>query len=214
MEEDVKENQLPATRRGGQARATRRRIVEAASAAFIECGYSTATIDRVAAGAGVAVQTVYFHFGNKRTLLKAALDVAAVGDDEPVPVLERPWLRQAQTEIDPRRVVALWVQASRAILDRSAPIMRVTRDAAVGDPDMAELWAMNERQRDISYRLMADQLAMRDALKDDVPIEQAADVIFAVLSLEMYLLFTSTRKWAPQRWQQWATDILCTVLLG
>jgi len=92
--------------------------VDAAAALFIENGYSSTTLDQIAESAGVAVQTVYFHFGNKRTVLKQALDVAAVGDDEPVPVLERPWLQQAQTESDPHRVVALWVEASRAILDR------------------------------------------------------------------------------------------------
>ena len=35
-------------------------------------------------------------------------------------------------------MIALWVQTSRTILGRIAPIMRVVRDAAAGDPDMAE----------------------------------------------------------------------------
>src|SRR6478735_4095503 len=189
MREDVKRVQRTATRRGEQVRATCRRIVDAATALLIENGYSSTTLDQIAENAGVAVQTVYFHFGNKRTVLKQALDVAAVGDDEPVPVLERPWLQQAQTESDPHRVVALWVEASRAILDRSAPIMRVVRDAATGDAEMADLWATNEQQRDISYRLMAQQLTDRGALKADIPVDEAADVIYAMLSLEAYLLF-------------------------
>ena len=52
-------------------------------------GYGSTTLEQIAARAGVAVQTVYFHFGNKRTVLKEAVDVAAVGDDEPVALLER-----------------------------------------------------------------------------------------------------------------------------
>lgn len=214
MEDGVKRGQRPATRRGDQARATRRRIIAAATVLFTDNGYISTTLEQIAEGAGVAVQTVYFHFGNKRTMLKEALDVAAVGDDQPVPVLERPWLHEARTAPDPNRVVALWVEASRAILDRSAPLMRVLRDAATADPDMAVLWATNEQQRDISYRMMAQQLADGGALKADIQVEQAADVLFALLSLEMYLVFTTTRRWTPQRWQQWTTDTLRATLLG
>src|SRR5215207_10336852 len=79
--------------RAEQARATRRRIIAAAASQFVAHGYGATLLDQVAEQAGVAVQTVYFHFGNKRTLLKEALDVAAVGDDEPVPVMERPWVK-------------------------------------------------------------------------------------------------------------------------
>lgn len=43
----------------------------------------------------------HFHFGNKRSVLKDAVDVAAVGDDEPVAMLDRPWLEEARAEPDP-----------------------------------------------------------------------------------------------------------------
>lgn len=46
---------------------TRERLLEAARAAFREEGYS-ASIDRIAARAGVARQTIYNHFGSKETL--------------------------------------------------------------------------------------------------------------------------------------------------
>ena len=86
--------------RAERARATRRRIIDAAAAQFVAHGYGATLLDQVAERAGVAVQTVYFHFGNKRSLLKEALDVAAVGDDEPVAMLERPWLEEARAERD------------------------------------------------------------------------------------------------------------------
>src|SRR5215212_4550247 len=95
--------------RAEQARATRRRIVDAAAEQFVSRGYGATTLEDIAEAAGVAVQTVYFHFRNKPTLLKHALDVAAVGDDEPVPLLERPWMARIRREPDPRRVITLWV---------------------------------------------------------------------------------------------------------
>ena len=201
------------TRRGEQARATRRRIVDAASALFIENGYPPTTLDQIAARAGVAVQTVYFHFGNKRTVLKEAVDVAAVGDDEPVALLDRPWLEKIRAEPDPHRVIALWVHTSRTIFARIAPIMRVVRDAAAGDPDMAEQWATNERQRDTAYRLLAQLFADRDALQPDISVDEATDIIFALMSIELYLLLTTTRGWTTGRWERWTTATLGTTLL-
>ncbi|WP_242419577.1 TetR/AcrR family transcriptional regulator, partial [Frankia sp. CpI1-P] len=87
--------------RAEKTRLTRRRIIAAAADLFLDQGYGATTLDQVAARAGVAVQTVYFHFGNKATLLKEALDVAAVGDDEPVALLDRPWLEELTAEPDP-----------------------------------------------------------------------------------------------------------------
>src|SRR5690349_23235714 len=115
--------------RAARTRATRRRIVDAAAELFVGQGYAATTLEQIAARAGVAVQTVYFHFGNKRTVLKDAVDVAAVGDDEPVALLDRPWQDELRAEPDPRRVVALWVANGQAIYARIGPIMAVVRDA-------------------------------------------------------------------------------------
>lgn len=98
--------------RGGRERRTRRRIIAAAAELFLDQGYGATTLDQVAGRAGVAVQTVYFHFGNKATLLKEALDVAAVGDDKPVALLDRPWLQEVTAEPDPVPRSARWPTCS------------------------------------------------------------------------------------------------------
>ncbi|MDT7576721.1 MAG: hypothetical protein QOH17_3054, partial [Pseudonocardiales bacterium] len=145
--------------RAARTRATRRRIVDAAAELFVAEGYGTTTLEQIAKRAGVAVQTVYFHFGNKRTVLKEAVDVAAVGDDEQVPLLERPWLEELHAEPDPHRVVELWAANGRDIYERIGPIMQVVRDAAVIDADMAAQWATNEEQRATAFRMLATILA-------------------------------------------------------
>src|ERR671917_2781746 len=108
----------PRPSRAEQARGTRRRIIAAAASQFVAHGYGATLLDQVAEQAGVAVQTVFFHFGNKRTLLKEALDAAAVGDDEPAALLERPWVEQIQQETDPRQIIELWMVTGRAIVER------------------------------------------------------------------------------------------------
>src|SRR6478735_1569723 len=119
MSDAVKEK----TSRAEKRRLTRRRIVAAAAELFLDQGYGTTTLDQVSMRAGVAVQTVYFHFGNKATLLKEALDVAAVGDDEPVALLNRSWLEELTDEPDPVRVIELWTSGGREILERVAPLL-------------------------------------------------------------------------------------------
>ena len=198
---------------GVKKRATRRRIVDAAAELFVAEGYGSTTLEQVAARAGVAVQTIYFHFGNKRTVLKEAVDVASVGDDEPVPLLDRPWMDELRAETDPARVLEGWVAASREIIERVAGIMGVVRDAAVVDPEMAEQWTVNEEQRAIAFRAFVDLLVARDGLREDLTAEEATDIVVAVLSIEVFLLLTTKRGWTPERWQRWTTETLRAGLL-
>jgi AcrR family transcriptional regulator len=158
----------------------------------------------------VAVQTVYFHFGNKRTVLKEAVDVAAVGDDEPVPVLDRPYAEQARTEQDPRRAIELWTAFGRQILTRVGPIMSVVRDASVMDPEMAKQWAENYEQTASAFRVLATQLDAMSALR--VPVDEAVDILCALSGLEMYLVLTD-RGWSPQQWERFVVDSLAHALL-
>jgi len=199
-------------RRGAQARATRRRIIDAAAAAFVENGYAATTLEQIADRTGVAVQTVYFHFGNKRTVLKEAVDIAVVGDDEPVPLLERPWMKQIHAEPDPPRVLAIWMHTSRILTSRVAPIWKVVRDAASSDPDVADQWSTNLQQSATAFRLLVQLLADRDALKPDLSVDDATDIVFALLSIDLYLLLAE-RGWSPELWEQWLTTMLATALL-
>lgn len=212
MPDDVNNRTRQDGVRGAQARATRRRIVDAAALLFISDGYAATTLEQIAERAGVAVQTVYFHFGNKRTVLERAVDVAAVGDDEPVALLERPLYEQLDSEPDPRRLIARWVQGGRDIFVRIAPIMRVVRDAAGIDSDMAVQWTTNEQQRATAYRVLAQQLADRRALQPSMSVDDATDIVMALVSIEIYLLLAA-RGWSPQRWEEWITTMLTTALL-
>src|SRR5260221_7840909 len=103
--------------RDAQARRTRRRVLDAATAVFLDRGYGGATIRAIADGAKVSVPTVEALFGTKARLLKAAIDVAIAGDDEPVAVLDRGWAadaRQAGTAEEFLSVVAGVVAAAQA----------------------------------------------------------------------------------------------------
>src|SRR3954463_5924011 len=75
-------------RRRASAADTRLAVIAAATKLFTERGWATSVRD-IAREAGVAVETVYSVVGSKRELLKIAMDVALVGDDEPIALAER-----------------------------------------------------------------------------------------------------------------------------
>ena len=160
------------------------------------------------------MQTVYFHFGNKATLLKEALDVAAVGDDEPVALLDRPWLEELTAEPDPVRVIELWTSGGREILERVAPLLAVVRGTVGTDPDLAAQWEVNEGQRRTAFRALADLLADRGALRPGLTVEDAADLAFLIQSAENYIVATDTLGWTPERWQRTTAALLVRALLA
>lgn len=60
-------------RRGGRAGEKRRLIIEAAERVFVRDGFAGASVDAIAAEAGVSKATIYAHFGNKETLFRSIL---------------------------------------------------------------------------------------------------------------------------------------------
>jgi AcrR family transcriptional regulator len=213
MGEDVKSEPQRGTRRHERARATRRRIIDAGLDLFLRQGYAVTTLEQIAGQAGVAVQTVYFHFGNKRTVLKEIVDVVVVGDDEPVALLDRPWMQHFRAEPDARRALTIWIHNGRAIFARIAPIMRIVRDAAGADPDMTAQWDVNQQQRFTAHHTLAQQLADRHGLRRGLSVAKAADIIFALLSIDVYLLLTVERGWTPAQWERWITGTLVDAVL-
>lgn len=67
--------------------------LEAATTLLLARGYAATSIRAIAEAATVSVPTVELAFASKPRLLKAAIDVAIAGDDQPVPMLERDWAR-------------------------------------------------------------------------------------------------------------------------
>ena len=76
-----------------RTRATRSRIVDAATSLFVRDGYLETTMSGIAKAAGVAVQTLYLSFGSKVAVLEAALVAATEGHPPPGTGRPRPTAR-------------------------------------------------------------------------------------------------------------------------
>ncbi|MFD1932942.1 MULTISPECIES: TetR/AcrR family transcriptional regulator [Nonomuraea] len=198
----------PVSKRAAKARETRRRIVAAAYDLFVENGYGATNLQEIADQAGVAVQTIYFVFGNKRTLLKELVDLTIAGDDEPVATMDRAWFRDAMAAPTAGEHLRAHVEGVRAILERVAPITRVIDTATAMDPEVAALWPQGLDPRYTVQLTAAKALVGKAGARADVTDEQAADLLYGMLSPELYLLMVRDRGWSPERWQRWALDTL------
>ncbi|HZE32701.1 MAG TPA: helix-turn-helix domain-containing protein [Actinoallomurus sp.] len=199
--------------RAAKARANRRRMRDAALSLFVGHGYVATSMQAIADEAGVAVQTLYFTFGTKRALLSEILDVAVAGDDEPVPTLERPATLAALAEPDPRRQLRAQVRLAREIYERVAPVLQVVAGAASADPEIAELWEINNAQRATVQERLITTLAAKTPLREGLDVATAIDITLALQTPEMYQYLTRRRGWSPERWEGWTADALIRELL-
>jgi AcrR family transcriptional regulator len=197
--------------RAARSRETRRRIIDAALRLFVEDGYLPTTMSAIAREAGVAVQTLYLAFGSKASILAAALDVAIVGDDAPVPLLERPWIDELRAEADGRRAVALLCREVTQLFSRVAPLHVAIR-AATGDADVARLLEHDQQSRYATQHQVVAILATKSGFNTDLGEERAADIVYGLLSEAVFLLFCSDRGWSPEDWSDWVAATLSNQL--
>ncbi|MEV0407114.1 helix-turn-helix domain-containing protein [Actinoallomurus sp. NPDC050550] len=195
-------------KRARKAKETRGRMLEAARELFVQSGYGATSLQEIADRAGVAVQTIYFTFGNKRVLLKELVDVSIAGDHEPVATMDRPWFQEALASETADAQLRLHVHATRGILERVAPIIEMLRAATLADPGIAELWDQDVDPRSTVHTAAARALVTKPGIRDEVTAEYAADLLFGLLSPELYLLFVRDRGWSPEQWERWSHETL------
>jgi AcrR family transcriptional regulator len=157
--------------------------------------------------------TVYRLFSSKLGILKALLDTSIAGDDQPVAVRERPDVASRFDEPDPHKLLAGIAGVTTAINQRTNDVYSVLAGAAGSDPAAADLLNEIRRQRDQGQGQIARALARADALKPGLRERDAADVIHALMSPEVYRLLVGDRRWTPARYQQWLAASLAQQLI-
>jgi len=189
--------------------SARRKIIEAAREVFVDPGYAAATIKQLAAAAGVSVQSVYFVFGNKPSVLSALLDVAVAGDEEKTTTLDRPWVAAALGAPHPLGQLRIQVHHGRLILERTADILLALRAAASADEDAARLWQINRTQR----RTVQEHLMVGIVEKaPTVDLETAVNVALTLLSPETYTDLVVGAGWTGQKYEEWVVNTLAATL--
>ena len=201
--------------RPGQARTrlARAAVVGAARELFLDRGYGATTMEAISEAADVPPATVYRLFASKIGILKALLDVSIVGDDEDVAVTDRPEVRSMLAEEDAGAQLAGFVRLTMEINGRAAPVYRILESAAASDPEAGPLLDELTRQRTQGQRAIARSLARRGALRAGLRERDAADLIHALASPELYRLLVVDREWKVERYERWLCETLCSQLL-
>lgn len=193
------------THRQRQAQETKDRVVAAARLLMSRHGWASTTIDAIATEAGVAPQTIYAAFGNKRALLKGMRDVMV--QESQIPQL----MAKAAVEPHATRRVELWAQLIRQQMETSYDVISIHRQAATADPKVAA-----------EYRKVLDNRArtfgefvhgFRAALAAGVDERTATDILWCFSNEEIYRELVQERGWSADRYERWLAATLVAQLL-
>jgi AcrR family transcriptional regulator len=199
-------------RRQGQARRTRQRILDAAAAEFSARGYAATTVAAIAAAAGVSVPTIEQIFRAKANLLKAAIDVAIAGDDEPVPVLQRPAAMIAAAAPTAETFLAAVSAGVADVAERAAGLVLVAFEAAAGDPRLRPLAGQLRDNRMTMACWIVDGLLARAPIRGDIDRSHAVDVVWLLMDPAVFTRLRIDRGWSRERFQRWFADSTARLL--
>jgi AcrR family transcriptional regulator len=200
--------------RSGHAEGTRRALLTAATRLFAELGYAATSIDEIARAAGVSRATVFTSVGGKPALLKAAYDVALVGDDQPVGLAQRPQSLRAKAEPDPHRYLEMYAAIVTEIQGRVALINEAVRGAAGVDAEARALWEKLQAERLVGAQHVVQDLRGKGRLREGLTARTAADIVWTLIEPGPYHQLVHQRGWTPARFRAWLAETLQAQLLG
>jgi AcrR family transcriptional regulator len=213
MSQDHTKRRYNSARRQIQARETRLHILQAARQLFTTRGYAGATMEGIAQEAGVAVETVYSAFRSKRAVLARLVDLAVAGDEEPIPLLERPGPQRVRAESDQRQQIRLFAHDIAQIMERVGPLFGVMRSAAITEPEIALLLQRLLADRHESMAVFVGWVERNGPLRVGLSANEAADSVWTLSSAEVHHLLRVDRVWTVERYEQWLGDSLIALML-
>jgi len=193
---------LPSLRQA-QIAQTEQRILAAATELFLADGYVATTLEAVAKRAQVGARTVYLRFGTKAALFKRVVDVAVVGDTEPVDVLGRDWMQAALTAPTAAERIAASAAAARQIMERTGALFAVAQQAAAVEPLIAAQWQLGREQTRYAHAVFWTRMAEDGLLDPVLDLDWLIDTSTILAAAETYLLIMRLTSWDLDTYQDW-----------
>jgi AcrR family transcriptional regulator len=197
-------------RRREAARRNRAAVLEACRELLFRDGFHATTIRAVAERAGVSAETVYKSFGGKPGMVKALWDITLAGDDEPVPMADRPQTREILETADPVAKLRLYAAYVRGIHERVAALFALLTQAG---PDVGEILATGERERLIGVTSFVTHFAETGVLRPGADPARLADAVWALAGPQLFTQLTVGRGWSAATYEEWLADTLTATLL-
>lgn len=201
-----------ASGRQARARARRLAVVLAARDLFERDGYRPTTIAAIAAHAGVSAESVYKGFGTKAALAKEVFDLALAGDDDPVPVAERPAMLAIRDEPDARRKIALFAVGLAQRQARSALVTILIRDGRHVDDSLSPVWAKMIDEGLTGMTALGRHLLETGQLRPGLGLAEVRDVLWNYLAIDHYERLVLSQGWPLERYERWLAEAITSAL--
>lgn len=199
---DVK-RQYDVSSRREQARRRRLAVLTAARDLFERDGFRPTSIAAIAARAGVSAEYVYKAFGTKAALAKAVFDLVIAGDDDPVPVADRPAMAAVRAEPDVRRKIAMYVDGLVERQTRSAGVQILIRDGRHVEESLGPIWDTLNDEGLAGMTALGRHLLDTGQLRPGIDLAEVRDVLWNYLAIDSYERLVRLRGWSPQRYADW-----------
>ncbi|MHB1785991.1 MAG: TetR/AcrR family transcriptional regulator [Acidimicrobiales bacterium] len=177
---------------------------------FLERGWAGATIERMAARAGVSRPTV-FAVGSKSTLFRLARDRAIVGDEDARPIAQRPNFDQVAAAAGPEEALRCFASVSADIVRRFASLNDVLRQGAATDPELAQLWRISEQERLDGARVVIRIVTAKGDLRPG--LAPVTDILWLLMAPDHYHRLVVERSWNHRRYESWYAETMVRLLL-
>ena len=188
-------------------------MLEAATGVFLDRGYAGTTVRAVAAEAGVSVPTIEALFGTKARLLKAAIDVAIAGDDEPVAVLDRPSAKAASKAASLGDFLSIVAGMVADAQERSAGLVLAVFEGSSRDTDLEALKDQMVAQREATAAWVVRGLTRLAQLRPGCTVAEAVDVVWLLMDPALFVRLTRQRGWVAHGYRDWLADALARLLV-
>lgn len=167
------------------------------------------TIARLASEAGVSPQTVYNAVGGKAEVVKAVYDVALAGDDESVPIGDRPEFRAVLEAPTAAECLRRYLDVGMLLWDRVGPLLgALLPHGDGGDPVLADFAATIDRERRTGNTLVVRHIAERFGLPEGWTEERAVDLVWSLTSPQLADLLVRRCGWSSAGYGGWVADAL------
>jgi AcrR family transcriptional regulator len=197
-------------------------MLRAASDLFRERGYGGASMEQIAQRADVAVQTLYFTFNTKSSLLEETVGAAIVGFErwdprtpaavaaDPRKALKEihPWYRDFEGAASAQAALDVFIDSSMGIFERVAPLVLVQSAGAASDPQVKAAAQLAEERRVEGYKFVVESLARRGKFRRGMDVRRATDVLLTILSAQTYWHLTDGRAWSEKECRRWFGEVL------
>ena len=190
-------------RRALRRAETERRLVDSASSLFVERGYAATTLVDVAEHADVAPRTLYLHFPTKAELLLRCIGRAIAGDDEPIPLAERPAMTEAMTAPTLDERVRLMASLTASLMERTGPLLDVAFQAAPSESSIAAAAAAGRADTRRTLREFWHGIHDDGLLPPATDLEWLTETATLIAHAETYLLIGTTAAWDIDTYRDW-----------